>query len=99
MQERFIDDLNRVGGTTPKDIFSDGSNKISYVYFTDFTVEYDLVDFGLELFASVNNLFNKEPPLISSTNFPNLTYPTVGGIYDLVGRRFTLGGVACREPE
>jgi iron complex outermembrane recepter protein len=63
---------------------------------------YDVVDttlsrqFGygggnLEIFVTVNNLFNERAPLFpSNSGIPGLFYPTLG-FYDDTGRYFTIG--------
>ena len=45
-------------------------------------------DRRLQLFASINNLFDKDPPPVPSTT---LFTPTNGSYYDTVGRAFQLG--------
>ncbi|WP_417766107.1 hypothetical protein, partial [Spongiibacter tropicus] len=44
----------------------------------------------MELFGTINNLFDNEAPIIPATT-PGATYPTLIGTYDYVGRAFTVG--------
>src|SRR5690606_37605966 len=46
-------------------------------------------DQGVELFFRVNNLFNKEPPLIAEAQFP-----TTPVYFDTIGRYYTVGARA-----
>ena len=92
-QERFIGSMTRVGGNIPGAVFADGTSGASSVFYTDLTVEYDLpTNYETTLFLSVNNLFDKDPPLLAAINYnPGVVYPTGQILYDVVGRYFTLG--------
>jgi outer membrane receptor protein involved in Fe transport len=92
-QERFIDSMSRIGGNIPNAVFADGSDGASTVFYTDLTVEYTLpTAYDAELFLSVNNLFDKDPPLLAPINYnPGVQYPTALSVYDTVGRYFTVG--------
>jgi outer membrane receptor protein involved in Fe transport len=63
------------------------------VFYTDLTVGYDLpTNYETTLFLTVNNLFDKDPPLLPAINYnPGVVYPTAQVLYDVVGRYFTLG--------
>jgi iron complex outermembrane receptor protein len=66
-------------------------NNISATYYTDLTLRYKLDGFGgrIELYAIVNNLLDQDPKIA-----PNLTVnmeQTVSRLYDVLGRRFTVG--------
>ncbi|WP_354693526.1 TonB-dependent receptor domain-containing protein [Elongatibacter sediminis] len=91
VQERFIDSLDRIGGVQPNAVYADGSNHIESMLYTDITVEFEFPAAEVRVFASVNNLFDKDAPPVPSTSFPNLYYPAAGSVHDLVGRYFTLG--------
>ncbi|MFV3076345.1 hypothetical protein [Niveispirillum fermenti] len=43
-----------------------------------------------ELFLTVNNLLDRDPPLIPGT-IPGLNLPTIISLYDTVGRAYTFG--------
>lgn len=45
----------------------------------------------LEIYLNIDNLFNKAPPLIPSFSLMGGTNPTNLNLYDLIGRRYTLG--------
>lgn len=66
-------------------------NLVEAVTYVNFNLQYRLVDEGdrkVELFAAVNNLFDKDPP----NNIPSSFGPTNNVLYDVVGRSFK-GGV------
>jgi outer membrane receptor protein involved in Fe transport len=92
-QERFIDSMSRIGGNIPDAVFADGTDGASAVYYTDLTIEYALpTSYEAELFLSVNNLFDEDPPLLAPINYnPGVQYPTALSVYDTVGRYFTVG--------
>jgi hypothetical protein len=48
-------------------------------------------DGDFELFGTVNNLFNKKPPIIPLSNSPGLAYPTIRSAYDIIGTYITVG--------
>ncbi len=93
LQERYIDSMTRIGGNIPDAVFSDGTAGASSVFYTDLTVEYALpTNYEAEIFLTVNNLFDKDPPLLAPINYnPGVAYPTAQVLYDVVGRYFTLG--------
>jgi iron complex outermembrane receptor protein len=70
--------------------FIDG--KVDPVWYTDLSVRYDLHPGGrrVQLFGTINNLFDKQPPLIPGT-VPGVNLPTNMSLYDVVGRAFTVG--------
>jgi len=63
------------------------------VFYTDLTVRYQLPfeDSHYEVFATVNNLFNKHAPLVYNTVLPGYGLPTIPSLYDVVGQYFTFG--------
>jgi outer membrane receptor protein involved in Fe transport len=71
-------------------VFVDDS--VDAVWYTDLTATYNYqMEVGnLELFATVNNLFDKDPPLIPTT-IPGASYPTITNVYDYIGRAFNVG--------
>ena len=54
-----------------------------------------MVDFGkssVDLFASVTNLFDKDPPITPTYgSFGGYTTQFNSGLFDVLGRRFTIG--------
>jgi outer membrane receptor protein involved in Fe transport len=67
-------------------------NYISAVWYTDLTATVKLRTRGVdaEWFLTINNLFNKDPPVIPTLLFYG-SYPTNSQIYDVIGRNFTTG--------
>jgi outer membrane receptor protein involved in Fe transport len=87
-QERFI------SGLTPGPQYFYDAPHIPAVFYTDLTFAYTLKSFGgdFNLFLTVNNLFDKQPPVVPvSTAFPGGAYSSLINIYDVIGRAFTLG--------
>ena len=67
-------------------------------WYTDLNVSYklDKVGFlggltGTEMFFTVQNLFNAQPPIVADCCSPKLQIATNKAVYDTVGRYFTLG--------
>lgn len=76
-----------------------GANRISFVddhvspvWYTDLSMRFTIPNGkgNFELFGNVNNLFDKDPPLIPGT-VPGVNLPTNIAVYDFVGRAFTAG--------
>ncbi|HJP67277.1 MAG TPA: TonB-dependent receptor [Sphingomicrobium sp.] len=89
LQERMIGSMT-IGNATTVYAYP----KIPAVFYTNLTATArpsGLRRWGGEVFFTVTNLFNKEPPIIASVNgglpFP-ATDPT---LYDVIGRTYTLG--------
>ena len=76
--------------TGQNQVFADP--KVPVVWYTDMTISKKIDAFGgdVEFFGTVNNLFDKKPPLIPGT-IPGLNLPTIISVYDQVGRAFTAG--------
>lgn len=89
IQERFVGPLRRA---TPPVTIDD--NSIPATFYTNATIRHRLDSLFAkpELFLTVANLFNQQPR-IGATNSCNLGICQVydGGLYDVVGRYFTLG--------
>lgn len=89
-QERFV------GSATYDNTFVEGvdinDNSVPAVFYTDLTLQYRFEALGGKqtVFATVNNLFNKAPPLFPSGS---VLLPTQynRSVYDGVGRYFTAG--------
>lgn len=61
--------------------------------YTDISLNYDIKigHHTVTPFVTVENLFNKKPPIIGTqNNVPGLFFPTAPG-FDIIGRYFTLG--------
>ncbi|WP_093383366.1 TonB-dependent receptor domain-containing protein [Rugamonas rubra] len=67
-------------------------NSVPSIRYVDATLNYQLPGRrGVQLFATVNNLFNKQPPLLPVYGSFNLMYPTNPSVYDVVGRYISAG--------
>ncbi|HWK34750.1 TonB-dependent receptor plug domain-containing protein [Sphingomonas sp.] len=62
------------------------------VWYTDATIGYKLPTSSgnMELYATINNLFDQDPP-ITPNGSPTAPRAANGGIYDLIGRYYTMG--------
>jgi prepilin-type processing-associated H-X9-DG protein len=81
--------LDIPGGPVPI-AFVDGH--VSPVFYTDLALRFKVPARGgeFELFGTINNLFDKQPPIIPGT-VPGVNLPTNIAVYDIVGRAFTAG--------
>ena len=70
-----------------------GATHVGAVGYTDLTLRYSIPhnDGKIEIFGTVNNLFNKQPPIIPGIT-AGVNLPTNISVYDVIGRAFT-GGV------
>jgi outer membrane receptor protein involved in Fe transport len=68
------------------------NNSIPAISYTDVSLAYASVAGldGLEIFATVNNLFDRAPPT-GVVTLGTQGIPTFFGVYDVVGRMYTLG--------
>ena len=73
------------------------NNGVEDTLYTDITAAYRFIVRGvnLEAYATVNNLFNTQPPLYSTGGQPGQSYPTNTAVYDVIGRYYT-GGIRFR---
>jgi len=68
-------------------------NHLPAVAYTDLTARYSF-DVGgkqWELYGTINNLFDKDPPREASQFFVFATIPSNSYLYDAIGRAYTLG--------
>lgn len=69
-------------------------NDLPPMAYTSLNLSYDLPKMGavsqMQVFANVDNLFDTSPPFAPAAN-PGLIYPTYRGLYDVVGRTYTIG--------
>jgi len=69
-------------------------NTIGSAIYVDTRLAYDMLfgDSTVELYGSVTNLFDRDPPIIPSYS-PAVAAPTQynGSLYDVLGRRFAVG--------
>lgn len=65
---------------------------VKTVWYSDLALRFRIPGHGghIELTGTINNLFDKKPPLIPAT-VPAVNLPTNIALYDQVGRTFTLG--------
>ncbi|QCB43265.1 TonB-dependent receptor [Sphingomonas sp. PAMC26645] len=88
-QERFIQGGKIDNTLTASDI---NINHVPSVFYTDLTLRQRVggTDGTFEMFLTVNNLFDKDPPI--DPRFQTFgTIPTNRSLYDVVGRQFTMG--------
>ncbi len=91
-QIRYLDGL--APSADPTLVYAPGQDIPAFTY-VDLAATYDIESGGMTFtpFLSINNAFNKEPPLHASTAFtgnPGFYYPVPTG-YDIVGRYYTAG--------
>ncbi|SFR88987.1 TonB-dependent receptor domain-containing protein [Sphingomonas jatrophae] len=80
------------GGVVPVLPAAFVDDSVKAFWYTDLSVRFT-VPHGkgnMELFGTVNNLFDKDPPLIPGT-IPGVNIPTNIAVYDFIGRAFTAG--------
>lgn len=87
--EQYIDSL-KLGRPGQTENFVDP--KVPAVFYTDLSLRYTVEQNGgkLEFFTTVNNLFDKQPPIVPGT-VPGVNLPTNISIYDIIGRAYTAG--------
>jgi outer membrane receptor protein involved in Fe transport len=91
VQERYIGSYTQLP-PLPGQIFA--RPKIDAVFYTDLTLRYEMDGlFGsdVELYGTVNNVFNQKPRFIGNRFAAGLGYPTAPGLYDLDDRYFSIG--------
>jgi outer membrane receptor protein involved in Fe transport len=85
---------NPISPTSPTNANLTGNglvpNRIGAVWYSDATVSYKFAQNKLEAFLTVNNLFDRDPPVIPTYFFYG-TIATNYQIYDVIGRTFTAG--------
>jgi outer membrane receptor protein involved in Fe transport len=89
-QERYVGP-GRLDTTFAPAVFGP-DDRIEQVFYTDLTIRQRVAmgSRSLDLFATVNNLFNRQPPLAPA--IPLGTYrATNAAIYDTMGRYFSIG--------
>jgi iron complex outermembrane receptor protein len=70
------------------------NNRIPAIAYTDLSLTYDLkADNGrsFQIFGTVNNLLDQDPPANAGNFFVFATRPTNTFLYDQIGRSFTVG--------
>ncbi|MBN8605669.1 MAG: TonB-dependent receptor [Caulobacterales bacterium] len=89
LQERYIGSMRKVG-PSGGGVFEDPT--LDEVLYTNLHGAYEFETLGgtMQLYGTINNLFDQEPPLLPTT-LAGVGYPTVPGLYDLDGRYFTIG--------
>jgi outer membrane receptor protein involved in Fe transport len=65
-------------------------NHLSAVFYTDLTARYEIASARTEVFATINNLFDRDPPIAPQQSSERFR-PTNFGVYDAIGRYYTLG--------
>jgi len=88
-QQRYVDsgiyDNSLVEGVTIND------NSVDHVWYTDLTTTYRFGDDDRsEVYLSINNLFNEEPPFSPQVSGTHLSWSNYS-LYDSIGRYYNLG--------
>lgn len=80
----------KLGSEEPNQIYS--NPHFGSMWYTDLTLRYRFgrERGGIETFLTVNNLFDRDPPLVPGTT-PGVNLPTIISVYDTIGRAFTAG--------
>ena len=69
-------------------------NQLPTMAYTSLNLSYELPKMGavsqMQVFANIDNLFDTSPPFAPAAN-PGLIYPTYRGLYDVIGRTYTIG--------
>ncbi len=89
-QTRFIGAAKLVYDWTSKDV---DRNKIPAIAYVDARASFDMND-NLQLFATIDNLLNQDPPLsprIATGSYSYYYTPVRGDIYDTIGRQYRVG--------
>lgn len=96
VQERFISksrfDHTLIEGLPAGGRLSVNDNSVPRVFYTDVTAKYkfEIDNKNIEAYLTVNNLFNKAPPVAPSVTTATY-YPTNVYIYDMYGRYYVAG--------
>lgn len=91
VQERMIGSYDQMP-FVPGQIFA--KQNVEAVFYTDVTATYDFAMAGgdFQMFATINNLFNRKPPFVPNRFSAGLAFPTTAlSLYDVNNRYFTLG--------
>ena len=81
---------NLLNGNTQN--YADSSLDAYAVVDTTISKKFEAWGGDLEGFLTVNNLLDERAPLFgSNSGLPGLFYPTLGNLYDDMGRYFTVG--------
>ncbi len=92
VQQRYIKDGVRNPNYIEGIDISD--NTVPEMWYTDMTLTYKLPDLGGgagEAYFNATNVFDKDPPPTNSGAGRSWVDPTEEGLYDVLGRRYTLG--------
>jgi outer membrane receptor protein involved in Fe transport len=90
-QERYISSGTLNATYTSADV---DHNRVSAAFYTNLRASYgNALDNGMryEIYGNVSNVFDRDPPLAPLLFGLLGSYPTNPGLFDTLGRRFTLG--------
>ncbi|QJU58363.1 TonB-dependent receptor [Sphingomonas sp. AP4-R1] len=88
VQERYV------GAFHISDIFQYVNNKVKSTYYTDLNLSVDIGGTqpkGMQVYVTVNNVFNQKGRLFLISPVPGLNIPTARSIYDIIGTYLTAG--------
>ena len=87
-EERYVSSTVYDNTFTAADI---ADNRIDAAYYTTVSADYAILDGDgrkLTAFGVIDNLFDRDPPIVASTGF---TSQTQASVFDVLGRRLTVG--------
>ena len=91
LQGRFIGASKLVYNWTSKDV---DDNTVPAIFYTDVRAQYDVVK-GIQVFGTIDNLFNIDPPNVAATPSRGQTAyyftPVRGDVFDTIGRSYRVG--------
>lgn len=92
VSEQYIGKMDRFINASAPLLSNFTDPGVGAVVYTDLSLRYRIPSGSgyFELFGTVNNLFDKDPPLLPGTT-PGVNIPTNFSTYDIVGRAFTAG--------
>lgn len=94
VSEQYISKMRfDIPGSLPNGARSSFNDRgVGSVFYTDLTLRAEIKARGgtFEPFLTINNLFDKDPPLVPGT-IPGVNFPTNLAAYDIVGRTYTAG--------
>jgi outer membrane receptor protein involved in Fe transport len=92
LTEQYIGKMRHLNAASAIALSNFVDPTVGAVIYTDLSLRYTIPQGNgkFEVFGTVNNLFDKKPPIIPGTT-PGVNLPTNISTYDVVGRAFTAG--------
>jgi iron complex outermembrane recepter protein len=89
LQQRYISDIKRSFTQFYEKSIS-RTDGIAY-YNLSGAYQFEVMERRMEAFANINNLLDKDPPVVPRVTEAGLSYPTNQAVYDVIGRAYTVG--------